>query len=330
MIISKTPLRISFVGGGTDLPSFYKKKDYGAVLNTTIDKYVYVIIKERFDDFIYINWTKKEIVKTPDDIEHDLVRETMKKAGIKKGVEITTLADIPSEGSGLGSSSSLTVGLLNAFYAFKGILVSAEKLAREACEIEIDIIGKPIGKQDQYAASFGGINEILFFKDESVKVNKIEFPNDKLRVLGSNLLLFYTGTTRKANNILRKQKERTDIILKILVEMRNQVCVLKKHFENGENDILGQLLKKGWAMKKSLLSTITNYQINEMYERALKMGATGGKICGAGGGGFLLLYVPREKQNSVREALKKYRELPFMIEKYGSRIVFNQMSDYWR
>ena len=329
MIISKTPLRISFAGGGTDLPSFYEK-DYGAVLSTTIDKYVYVVIKERFDDMIYVNWTRKEIVDNPDKIEHDLVREAMKKAGIEKGVEITTLADIPSEGSGLGSSSSLTVSLLNAFYAFKGIQIQTEILAREACEIEIEIIEKPIGKQDHYSAAFGGINEILFYKDGSVKVNNIKIPNDKLRILGSNLLLFYTGITRTADHILRKQKEETETLFKILKEMRNQVPTLKNYLENGANDSLGHMLNQGWVMKKSLLSTISNKQIDEMYERALNSGALGGKICGAGGGGFLLLYVPREKQNTVREALKEYRELPFMIERYGSRIIFNQMSDYWR
>ena len=329
MIISKTPLRISFVGGGTDLPSFYEK-DFGAVLSCTIDKYVYVIIKERFDDLIYVNWTKKEIVESPDMIEHDLVREAMKTAGVEKGVEITMLADIPSEGSGLGSSSSLTVGLLNAFYTFKGIQAPPDKLAREACEIEIDILGKPIGKQDQYATAYGGLNEILFHKDGSIKVNNIKMPNDKLRVLGSNLLLFYTGITRKADSILRKQKEKTENIFEILVEIRNQVPVLKNFFENRANNSLGHILKQGWELKRSLLSTISNKQIDEMYEVALDAGADGGKICGAGGGGFLLLYIPREKQNAVREGLRKYRELPFMLERYGSRIIFNQMNNYWR
>lgn len=329
MIISKTPLRISFVGGGTDLPSFYEK-DYGAVLSSTIDKYIYIIIKVRFDDLIYVNWSKKEIVNKPDEIEHDLIRETMKKAGIEKSVEITNLADIPSDGSGLGSSSSLTVGLLNAFYAFKGIQVSAERLAKEACEIEIDLLGKPIGKQDQYAAAFGGLNEIQFNKDGSVKINNVKLPNDKQRVLGSNLLLFYTGITRKADNILSKQKEKTDIIYSKLVKIRNQVPVLKNYLENGKSDSLGHMLKENWDMKKSLLSSISNKTIDEMYEKALNAGAYGGKICGAGGGGFLLLYVPREKQNDVREAMKEYREIPFMLDKYGSRIIFNQVSDYWR
>jgi len=327
MIISKTPLRISFVGGGTDLPSFYEK-DYGSVLSSTIDKYVYVIIKERFDDLIYVNWTKKEIVNKPYEIEHDLVQEGMKKAGVEKGVEITILADIPSEGSGLGSSSSLTVGLLNAFYTFKGIQVSRERLAKEACEIEIDIIGKPIGKQDHYAAVFGGLNEILFYKGGSIKVNKVKLPD--LMALSSRLLLFYTNITRKADNILKKHKENIDVILKTLLKMRNQVPLLKNHLENGANGQLGLILRQGWAMKKSLLSEISNEYIDKMYERALNAGATGGKICGAGGGGFLLLYVPKEKQDDVRTALREYREIPFILEKYGSRIIFNQMTDYWR
>jgi len=329
MIISKTPVRISFVGGGSDLPSFYKK-DYGAVLSSTIDKYVYVIIKERFDDSIYVNWSKKEIVDNVDKIEHDLVRETLKKAGIDKGVEITTLADIPSEGSGLGSSSSLTVGLLNAFYIFKGIQVSTERLAKEASEIEINIIGKPIGKQDHYASAFGGVNEIIFYQDESVRITNIKLPNDKLRVLGSNLLLFYTGITRKADYFLKKQNERTESIFNLLVEMRNKVPILKNYLENGENDFVGHIMRETWTIKKSLLSEISNDRIDKMYETALSAGALGGKICGAGGGGFLLLYIPREKQNAVRKALKEYRELPFMLDKYGTRIIFNQMSDYWR
>ncbi len=329
MIISKTPLRISFVGGGTDLSSFYEK-DYGAVLSATVDKYVYVIIKERFDDLIYVNWSKKEIVNTPDEIEHALVRETLKKAGIEKSVEITTLADIPSEGSGLGSSSSLTVGLLNAFYSFKGVQISRERLAKEACEVEIDIVKKPVGKQDQYAATFGGLNEILFLKNGSVKVDTIKMPNDKLRILASNLLLFYTDITRKSDSILIKQKEKTEILFKTLMEMRNQVPALKNNLENGASDSLGHILQKAWIMKKSLLSSISNKKIDGMYEKALNAGAIGGKICGAGGGGFLLLYVPREKQNVVRNALNKHREVPFMFDKYGSRIIFNQMSDYWK
>ena len=224
----------------------------------------------------------------------------------------------------------MTVGLLNACYAFKGLQVSTERLAKEACEIEIDIVGKPIGKQDQYAAAYGGVNEIIFYKGGRVEVSPVQFPSDKLRVLGSNLLLLYTGITRKSDPILQKQNEKLDLNLKELQEMRDQVPILKNHLENEENYALGPVLELSWSTKKSFLSGISNQRIDSMYETALKAGATGGKICGAGGGGFLLLYVPREKQNSIRKALREYRELPFMLEKYGSRIIFSQMSDYWR
>jgi len=330
MIISKTPLRISFVGGGTDLASFYRN-DYGAVLSCAIDKYIYVIVKERFDDLIYVNWTKKEIVNRVEDIEHELVKEAMKKTGLQGAVEITMLADIPSEGSGLGSSSSLTVGLLNAFYEFRGIKVSNERLAREACEIEIDIVGKPIGKQDQYAASYGGLNEIIFEKNDDVKVNALNgIGNGRFRVLGSNLLLFYTGITRNSDTILKKQKKDTTNLFEVLTKMRDQVSPLKKEIENGSLDALGDALRRGWELKKTLVSNISNNRIDKMYELAMDAGAIGGKVCGAGGGGFLLVYVPREKQNAVRDALKDYREFPFMLEKFGSRIIFNQRNDYWR
>jgi D-glycero-alpha-D-manno-heptose-7-phosphate kinase len=329
MIISKTPLRISFVGGGTDLPSYFEK-DFGAVLSCTIDKYVYVIIKERFDDLIYVNWSKKEIVKDPEEVEHDLVRAAMKKAGIDKAVEITILADIPSEGSGLGSSSSLTVGLLNAFYEFQGIQVSTERLAKEACEIEIDIVGKPIGKQDHYAGAYGGLNEIIFYKNGDVKVSRLNLTNDKLRTISSYLLMFYTDITRSADSILKKQQKRSDAVNNTLTEMRDMVLDLKKCLENGLNGSLGHTLNRGWELKKSLLTEISNKQIDEMYKWALEAGAAGGKICGAGGGGFLLLYVPLEKQESVKKSLRKHREFPFMLERYGSRIIFNHQADYWR
>jgi len=184
MIISQTPLRISFAGGGTDLPSFYHHED-GWVISSAIDKYIFVIIKERFDNKIYINYSKKEIVDRVDDIEHDLVREAMRKTGVEKGVEITTLADIPSSGSGLGSSSSVTVGLLNALYAYRGELVTAERLAREACDIEINILGKPIGKQDQYIAAYGGVRFFQFKSNEEVVVEPINLDNSRKRKFGS-------------------------------------------------------------------------------------------------------------------------------------------------
>ncbi len=330
MIISQTPLRISFAGGGTDLSAFYEQ-DEGWVISSAIDKYVFVIIKERFDDKIYVNYSKKEIVERVDDIEHGLVREALKKTGITQGVEITTLADIPSEGSGLGSSSSITVGLLNACYAYQGIAQPAEVLAREACEIEIDILGKPIGKQDQYIAAYGGIRFFRFLPDGSVLVERVPLDNSARLRFGSNLLLFYTGKTRDANAILTEQRQRTmDGVYPVLQQIKRHAGAVREFLQSGRFDDVGRILRETWEFKKQLASRVTNAMIEEMYEAALATGAFGGKISGAGGGGFLLLYVPRERQNAVREALKSYREFPFFLEQDGSKIIFNYRRYDWK
>jgi len=313
------------VGGGTDLKSFYHQED-GMVLSTAIDKYVYVIVKERFDDKIYINYSVKEIVDDVSQIKHQLVREAMKKVGVEKGVEITTLADIPSEGSGLGSSSTVTVGLLNALYNYAGKQVTLEQIAREACEIEIDICGKPIGKQDQYAAAYGGLNTIKFHSDESVSVDKVNLLNKDLILLGSRLLLFFTNKTRKADAILKKQKEKTGDNRAVLRKMKNFVPKLESALGRSKFPMLGKLLHENWLLKKSLVGSISNPEIDEMYNKAMDVGALGGKICGAGGGGFLLMYVPKAKQDKVREALNDYRDLHFMLDSFGSRIIFNVRS----
>lgn len=322
MVISETPLRISFVGGGTDLKSFYHMED-GMVLSTTIDKYIYVIVKERFDDKIFINYSIKEIVNDVSEIKHELVREAMRKTGVLSGVEITTLADIPSEGSGLGSSSSVTVGLLNALYNFAGKLVTAERLAQEASEIEIEICKKPIGKQDQYIAAYGGLNKITFHPDETVSISRLPLSNGDLRRLCSNILLFYTNKTRKSDDILKRQKEDTGNKREVLGKMRDAVRILEDALIDKKFDKLGELLHENWLLKKSLVDTISNNDIDEMYERALNAGAVGGKIAGAGGGGFLLLYVPTREQDSVRTAMNDYKEFPFMLDPIGTRIIFN-------
>lgn len=322
MIISQTPLRISFVGGGTDLKSFYGAED-GMVISSAIDKYVYVIVKERFDEKIYINYSVKEIVEDVSEIKNELVREAMKKAGVKNGVEITTLADIPSSGSGLGSSSSVTVGLLNALYHYMGKQVTAEQIAVEACEIEIDICKKPIGKQDQYIAAYGGLNTITFHPDERVSVSKLSIFNDNYLGFSSNLLLFYTNKTRSADVILKKQKKDTENKREVLRKMRSFVGTASACIIDGDFNGVGEILHENWLLKKSLVNSISNPDIDKMYEKALKAGASGGKICGAGGGGFLLLYVSKENQDAVRDSLRNYRELPFMLDHYGSRIIFN-------
>ena len=322
MIICKTPLRISFVGGGSDIDYFYSRYE-GRVISATIDKYIYVIVKERFDDKIIAYHAFREVVDSVDELKHEIIREALKKTGIKKGIEIITPTDIPTEGSGLGSSSTVTVGLLNAFYAFKGKYVAMEQLAKEACEIEIDILNHPIGKQDQYAAAYGGLNQITFKKDGNVNVDRLNFSGEQLRKLGSNILLFYTNINRKADDILIEQKNNLNKKFEILRKMVKMVNPLKKSLLEGEYDKLGLILDKGWRYKKQLASKITNSEIDKMYDIAINTGALGGKIVGAGGGGFLMLYVQRHKQDNVRQALKDYHELPFMIDPFGSRIIFN-------
>ncbi len=329
MIISQTPLRISFAGGGTDLKEYYRQDD-GWVISSAIDKYVFVIVNDRFDNDIYINYSQKERVSRVDDIRHDLVRETMKKVGVEKGVEITTLADIPSEGSGLGSSSSVTVGLLKALYSYKGISIDAERLAREAAEIEIDILGKPIGKQDQYIAAYGGLRFFEFCKDDTVRVNKIELENGEKRAFGANVLLFYTGITRKADDILRTQQKQTKAKREILAKMKYQAAAIREMIAIRQFDHVGKILHEAWEFKKSLVDSISIPEIDRMYELARGAGAIGGKICGAGGGGFLMLYCPRERQNELRAAMKNYREFPFFLEKSGSKIIFNYERYEWK
>jgi D-glycero-alpha-D-manno-heptose-7-phosphate kinase len=322
MIISQTPLRISLSGGGTDFKDYYQDHN-GFVVSTAIDKYIFVIIKERFDDLIYVNYTKKEIVKSVDEINHELVREALKKTGLENGIEITMLADVPSEGSGLGSSSSLTVGLLNAMYAYQGKQVIADQLAKEACEIEIDLLHKPIGKQDQYIAAHGGLRSISFNSDDSVHAQLINFPNNLKRKLGANLLLFYTNITRKSSSILQEQMEFISTKLDYHNKIKSLAIETESLLRKGEIDKIGIILTENWELKKNLSSNITNEEIDKMYQTAIEGGAEGGKIAGAGGGGFLLVYCKRENHDKLREAMKKYREVAFMLEPHGSKIIFN-------
>ncbi len=328
MLITQTPLRISLAGGGTDLPSYYRAKN-GAVLSSAIDKYVYVIVNKRFDDKIYISYSQKEIVDSVDQIQHELVREAMRKTGVEKGVEIAMMADIPSEGSGLGSSSSLTVGLLNAFYTYRGVLVTAEQLAREACDIEIERCGKPIGKQDQYIAAYGGLRFFEFHPDETVRV--IDVPTDKgKRELGACLLLFYTNVTRKADGILKEQTAKTKDRLGHLDAIRGLAYEARDAVLAGRYEQIGEVLKRNWLWKKELAGGISNPDIDRMVESALRGGAVGCKIAGAGGGGFLLTFCPREKKQELREAMRGYREMPFFLERCGSKVIFNIEGYEWK
>ncbi len=321
MIITQTPLRISFAGGLTDFSDFYERED-GLVVSAAIDKFIFVIINERFDDRIYINYSKREAVDHPDEIEHDLIREALRLTGVMKGVEITTLTDIPSEGSGLGSSSSITVGLLNALYAYCGNPQSTEKLARDACEIEIERCGQPIGKQDQYIAAYGGLCGFTFTPG-GVDVARLGLANGHTETLSDNLMLFYTNKTRKAETVLREQKANMTTKFDLLKEIKSVAGGVREALSVGRIDSMGELLDRGWTWKYRMSGLVSNAEIDAMYKKARDAGATGGKICGAGGGGFLLLYCPRSSQPLVRAALSDYRELPFNLERDGSKVIFN-------
>jgi D-glycero-alpha-D-manno-heptose-7-phosphate kinase len=275
MIIVQAPLRISLFGGGTDFQDFYQERN-GAVLSMAINKYIYIIVTKRFDEDIYINYSKKEIVNSIDDIEHDLVREALRITGIKKGIEITSLADIPANGSGLGSSSTFTVGLLHALYAYLGDLMTAETLASEACKIEIDILKKPIGRQDQYIAAYGNLR-LINFSNSHIDVQKIDIPAETRRKLFENLLVFYTGLRKDSATVLSEQKAKITSHRDILDEMRVLASRAKDVLVSGDITDLGQMLYYNWQLKKQLSSGISNPIIDNMYETALKAGASGGK-----------------------------------------------------
>lgn len=310
MIISKTPLRISLLGGNTDYPKYFKKYG-GACLTTTIDKYVYCIVKERFDNAIWINYSDKEKVNNIKDIKHDLTREALKLLNINKSIEITFLSDIPSEGSGLGSSSALLIGLLNALHIYKNEQVTKEQLAEEACKIEIDILKKPIGYQDQYAIAYGGFNLIEFGK--KIKVKPVNYYTIK-----DNLLLYYTYKTRKSEDILKKMSLNKKILDK------NKKLAYLGSYSLSDEIIFGDLINKYWNLKIKLNKQTTNKYLDKMHRYAIKNEAIGAKIVGAGGGGFMLLVVSRDKMDHLKFYMESlFKELPFNIEPNGSRIVFN-------
>jgi D-glycero-alpha-D-manno-heptose-7-phosphate kinase len=322
MIIVQTPLRVSLFGGGTDFRSFFLEEG-GCVLTSAIDKYIFVTIKKRFDQMLRVGYTQTEMVDRVSDIQHELIREAFVLTGIDRGVEITTMGDIPSRGSGLGSSSTVTVGTLHAIYTLKGQMVTAECLARQACEIEIDRLGKPIGIQDQYIAAFGGLRFMEFKTNGEVSAQKIELTPGQARRLNEDLLLFFTGITRRSGSILSEQKNNINHRRNVLCEMKKMAYIARDELLSGNMDVIGELLHESWALKKQLASKIRNDGIDEIYDSARRAGAIGGKITGAGGGGFLLLYCPHEKREAVRAALGDLQELPFQLEHGGSKVIFN-------
>lgn len=320
MIITRTPFRVSFAGGGSDLKDFYSKNGYGAVLSAAIKKYMYIIIHPYFQDKIRIKYSRTEDVSDINEIQHPIVKECLKRAGIERGIEIASFADVPA-GTGLGSSGAFTVGLLNALYAYKGKVISKDRLAAEACEIEIDVLSEPIGKQDQYAVAFGNINYIRFNKDESVDVSPILLTEHSKNKLESNLYLYYIGGTRRANDILAEQKRNISDKDKFqnLVKMVQLANELKESLQEEKIDDIIDILQKGWLYKKELASGISNEDIDKLYEKAIKHGADGGKLLGAGGTGFLLIY------SNGHEVLKKQlncKVLPFNIDREGTKIIF--------
>lgn len=324
MIITRTPLRISFCGGGTDLPSFYRKEQ-GAVVSTALNKYVYITVNrltQYFEKGILIKYSKTELVDSVDEIRHPIIREAMKITGVLDRVEITSMADIPA-GTGLGSSSTYAVGLLHALYTFKGQYVSAGQLAAEACQIEIERLNDPIGKQDQYIAAYGGMCHIRFNADETVFVDPVICSPETKRALQDNLLMFYTGITRRAGEILEVQKANTHKKMDPLTKMRDLCSRALEVLKDGRSlNRFGEILHEGWLLKQSLVGTISNDQINGYYEAARAAGAIGGKLLGAGGGGFLLFYVEKQNQPRVRDALSGLQELPFMFEPQGSKVIY--------
>jgi D-glycero-alpha-D-manno-heptose-7-phosphate kinase len=329
MIITQTPLRIGLLGGGTDLPDYYRERG-GRVLNCAIDKYIYVIVKQRFDDEIYVNYSKKEVVSHVEDLEHELVREAMWMTGVTNGVEITTLADIPSSGgSGLGSSSAVTVGLLHALFAYRGRQVTAEELADRACAIEIDRCGKPIGKQDQYIAAYGGIRDIRFGPGDQVMAEELDLPISERRDLQRHIMLFYTGITRSANSILAEQTANIKTSHDQLDLLRDLAGLAADRLRSGDVEAVGEAMRKGWEAKRQLASGISNTQVDDAVDRALEAGASGAKLTGAGGGGFLLVMCPMERQRAVRESLADMKELPVKLDRLGSRVVLNVQRDIW-
>lgn len=371
MIITQTPLRLSFLGGGTDFPDYFASPANaggGACVGAAIDKYVYVIVKERFDERVYVNYSQKEVLDSAHDLDrmqHELVRETLRLTGVAEesartgvGIEITTLADVPSEGSGLGSSSAVTVGLLQALWTYRGEIRTASQLAAEACRIELDVLGKPMGVQDAYFSAHGGLGTLRFGPDDRTRVTHtpLALEPERISALSRRLLLFYTHRTRRASAILAGQARNIPDRMAVLDRLRELAVEARTLLEDppaaaptatpvtgsvvpagvpgsatdAEDDLdaFGRLLHEGWLQKVRMADGITDKGIDDLYTAALGAGAVGGKLAGAGGGGFLLLYVPLRAQDAVRTALAPHaRELPFRFERDGTKVIFNVRRD---
>jgi len=323
-VLTRTPLRVSFAGGGTDLPAFYDA-GYGSVLSTAIDKYIYVTVKRHghvFNEAIRLNYSRSEQVQRIDEIENNIARECLKFLVIDPPIYISTVGDLPAS-TGLGGSSSFAVGLLNALHAYRGERVSAGQLAEEASYIEIDVLKEPIGKQDQYAAAFGGLNLFCFKPGGDVTVEPVRSLNGTLESLFDQILMFWTGHQRDSSSVLTEQKQNTPQKMDSLLKMREHAAQLQKLLSNGHCGLkaFGHILDEGWQLKRRLASTITSDQIDHWYQLALEAGAIGGKLCGAGGGGFLLFIASPDRHEPVRAALSDLSEVPVGPEVHGSQIL---------
>jgi D-glycero-alpha-D-manno-heptose-7-phosphate kinase len=323
MIVSKTPFRMSLVGGGTDLPGFYRE-EMGAVVSTTIDKYMYIAVNKKFDDKIRVSYSRTEEVETPEQVEHPLVKHALDVTGVDGGIEIASMADIPSRGTGLGSSSAYTVGLLNALFAYRNEYASKDRLASLACEIEIERCGEPIGKQDQYAAAYGGLNLIRFHADDSVSVDPVICDPAVLGELEASTLVFYTGRTRSASAVLADHGGNGESNRPLMRRMVQLAFSLKKELESGRLECVGAILDENWRLKRQMSNGVSDSQIDEWYETGVRNGAFGGKLLGAGRGGFLMFFAPRDRHVRISRSLPDLKPIRFGFDRTGAQIVFYQ------
>ena len=325
MIISRTPVRVSFCGGGTDVDWFSQASENGGMVTSlALDRYIHVTVNKRFDNRIRLSYSKLEIVDNFEELEHELVRESMRMTGVTSGVEITTIADIPSRGTGLGSSSSVTVGLLNALHSFAGRSVSASQLASEACKIEIDILKQPIGRQDQYAASYGGINTIKFCNNGDVLVEPIDISDDVKSRISEEFTLIFTGKSRSASSILSNSVSEGKFAIDNLKRIRVQADEAKDFLNSGRLSDLGSLLNEAWEMKRGISESVSDSFLDETYERIISTGATGAKLLGAGGGGFFLVHGDFETRQKLKlEFSSDFKMIPLNIDNMGSSIIHN-------
>lgn len=325
MIIARSPLRISLGGGGTDIKSFYQNHG-GYVISAAINKYVYTSIIEPYSDGIYLKYSSHERVKKIQDIKHPIIKEVLKNINLKtnKRIEITTLADIPS-GTGLGSSGSFTNSLVKALYSFNNLSVSKTKLAEFSCDVEINKLKRPVGKQDQYISSYGGIKSLTINKKGKVEVKKMNFSNKTYQKLEDNLLLFFTGYTRSASKILKKQdddsKKKSEKMIENLIEVKKMGYLTKKLLVNNDLEQYAELMKYHWIKKLERSKNISNKKINYIYDEAIKNGAIGGKLVGAGGGGFLMFYAKDKKKLIKKMNSFNLKELKFTFDQEGTKVI---------